>query len=391
MSGTDDVIIVGAGPAGSLAALVLARAGARVRLVDRATFPRPKLCGDTVNPGAVETLRRFGLADSLEVRSLPISGMILTGLRGTVVRSLYGEGNTGSPVQGWAVSRRILDSELVAAAIDAGAQFDERVSVEGPILANSRAGSYVRGVLVRGRSGKSVNLPAAVTIAADGRRSLIARKLGLARSTRYPRRWVVGGYFDAVEALSSFGEMHVRQDHYIGVAPVPEGLANVCVVSPVRSRFAEPEILLRQTVASDPVLAHRFLRAKLVGQVTSLGPMGVDGGGAGLPGLLLAGDAAGFIDPITGDGVRFALRGGELAALTALWMMETGCQDGHERLRRLRATDFSCKWRFNRAVRAVVGSTLGVAAGSMVADLLPGVLRRVVEYAGDTQLCRLSR
>jgi flavin-dependent dehydrogenase len=105
----------------------------------------------------------------------------------------------------------------------------------------------------------------------------------------------------------------------------------------------------------------------------------------------LAGDAAGFIDPITGDGVRFALRGGELAALTALWMMETGCQDGHERLRRLRATDFSCKWRFNRAVRAVVGSTLGVAAGSMVADLLPGVLRRVVEYAGDTQLCRLSR
>ena len=84
--------------------------------------------------------------------------MILTGLNGTVVRSSYGGGNTSGRVQGWAVSRRILDAELVAAAVDAGAQFDERVSVEGPILASSRAGSYVRGVLVRGRSGKSVHL-----------------------------------------------------------------------------------------------------------------------------------------------------------------------------------------------------------------------------------------
>src|SRR2546428_7105462 len=74
-----DVLIVGAGPAGSVAATVLARAGARVRLVDRATFPRHKLCGDTVNPGTLALLRRLGLSAHIEERGLPVVGMRLTG------------------------------------------------------------------------------------------------------------------------------------------------------------------------------------------------------------------------------------------------------------------------------------------------------------------------
>ena len=66
-----DVLIVGAGPAGAVAATVLARAGARVRIVDRATFPRDKLCGDTVNPGTLALLRRLGLAAAIDARGLP--------------------------------------------------------------------------------------------------------------------------------------------------------------------------------------------------------------------------------------------------------------------------------------------------------------------------------
>src|SRR5438034_642089 len=77
-----DVLIVGAGPSGAVAATVLARAGARVRLIDRATFPRDKLCGDTVNPGTLAILRRLGLATSIEDRGLRIEGMRLTGENG---------------------------------------------------------------------------------------------------------------------------------------------------------------------------------------------------------------------------------------------------------------------------------------------------------------------
>jgi menaquinone-9 beta-reductase len=75
----DDVVIVGAGPAGSLAAIILSRAGLRVRIFDRARFPRPKLCGDTLNPGALRTLARLLSIDTLRTSALPIDGMLLTG------------------------------------------------------------------------------------------------------------------------------------------------------------------------------------------------------------------------------------------------------------------------------------------------------------------------
>src|SRR5262249_31421791 len=96
-----DVLIVGAGPAGTVAATVLARQGARVRIVDRARFPRDKLCGDTVNPGTLALLRRLGMADRIEARGLPVDGMIVSGGDGVVVRGAYPEG-----LQGRAIVRR---------------------------------------------------------------------------------------------------------------------------------------------------------------------------------------------------------------------------------------------------------------------------------------------
>ena len=132
MGSAADVVIAGAGPAGSLAALVLARAGAKVQLLDRATFPRAKLCGDTINPGAVAVLRRLGLAERIQRHGLPVDGMVLTGLCGVVVTSSYGR--NGTMPRGWAMSRRVLDAELVAAAVDAGVRFDEGVVVRGPIV-----------------------------------------------------------------------------------------------------------------------------------------------------------------------------------------------------------------------------------------------------------------
>ena len=376
-----DVAIAGAGPAGAVAAVVLARAGARVQLIDRAPFPRQKLCGDTINPGAVQLLQRLGLADGLRLHGVPIDGMIVTGLYGVAVPGSYAR--NGAAAQAWSMTRRDFDAGLVEAAVEAGAAFDERVSVRGPIVRDEAVGPRVGGLVVGGRNGKPVQLPATVTIAADGRRSVLATTLGLTRPTKHPRRWVVGGYFAGVESLHAMAEMHIRRDHYIGVAPVPRGLANVCVVSPVRNRFARPTALLCSVVAADPVLKDRFAAARLVGPVVSLGPMGVDASAAGLSGLLLAGDAAGFIDPVTGDGVRFALRGGQLAARAALSMLKSGRSDGHEQLARWRAAEFGGKYRFNRAIRVLVGSRVGVSAGSLGAAVLPGVLRRVIAYAGD--------
>src|SRR5689334_19366554 len=128
MNVIDDVVIAGAGPAGSIAALVLARAGVRVRLLDRARFPREKLCGDTLNPGALALLDQFGIGEDVRARALPIAGMTVTGPGGASVSAAYpGE------LCGAAISRKDLDLLLVAAATAAGASLDQEVSVRDPL------------------------------------------------------------------------------------------------------------------------------------------------------------------------------------------------------------------------------------------------------------------
>ena len=116
-----------------------------------------------------------------------------------------------------------------------------------------------------------------------------------------------------------------------------------------------------------------------------LGPLAIECSTAGRPGVLFAGDAAGFIDPMTGDGLRFALRGGELAALEALRALERGPGDAHIRLARARAREFGTKWRFNRVLRALAGSPGAVRAAGRVAAWMPSWVESAVLYAGDVR------
>ena len=371
-----DVLVVGAGPAGAIAALVLARAGVRVTLLDRATFPRDKLCGDTVNPGALSILRRLHLEAATE-GGRPVEGMVVTGERGVRVTGSYGNGQ-----QGIALPRRVLDQRLVAAAVAAGATLHEGVLAQGPLHGRDGAVAGVEAVL---SSGVRERYNAAVTIAADGRASRIAHTLGLARTPSRPRRWAVGAVFSGVTGLTAYGEMHVRADRYVGVAPLPDGYTNSCVVTADRAALKTRGLLLA-TLRSDPVTADRFASARIVAGPSVLGPLALDVRGAGVPGLLLAGDAAGFVDPMTGDGLRFAFRGGELAAEEALRALAEGWHDAHVRLDRARRREFAAKWRFNRALRALVASPRAVAAAGAGARLTPGVLQRIVRYAGDVAL-----
>ena len=397
-----DVVIVGAGPAGTVAAIVLARAGARVCIIDRATFPRDKLCGDTVNPGTLARLRRLGLDGGLDARALQVCGMRLTGEGGVVVEGRYPHGQFGR-----AIVRRDLDWMLLEQAMAVGCELESGVTVRGAIIAERRGVRTVGGVTVGARS-----IPARVTIAADGRHSTIAFGLGLASHPARPRRWAIGGYFDGAcplapsqlrasselapsylragleqdDRTATLGEMHVRRNCYIGVAPVPGGLTNVCLVRPSGAgdaAFADPAGLLTRALAGDPQLRDRFADARLVAPPVVLGPLAVDPPRTTIDGLLFAGDAAGFIDPMTGDGLRFAVQGGELAATAALRALEHGWTGVHARLAAERWRAFGSKWRFNRAIRLLVSSPRSVDAAAFAARLAPGVLRAVIACAGD--------
>jgi flavin-dependent dehydrogenase len=378
----DDVIIVGAGPAGAVAAVVLARAGARVRLLDRAAFPRHKLCGDTINPGALMALRDLDLAAPIDASGLRIDGMRVTGPTGVAIEGRYPHG-----LYGYALVRRDLDWALLQQAIAVGVQFESGVAVRRAIVDTSRATRCVAGVAV-GVHGHARDLRAPVTIAADGRRSTLAFALGLARHPPRPRRWAIGAYYENVRGTSSLGEMHVRRGRYIGVAPLPGGMTNVCLV---RTIYPKPDpffaTLLVDELARDPWLRDRFADARLARPPTVLGPLAVDVTSDTVAGLLLAGDAAGFIDPMTGDGLRFAIRGGVLAAAAALEALTHGWNGVHDRLAVARRREFAAKWRFNRALRFVVARPSIVHGSALAARVLPGVLRRVISTAGD---CRVA-
>lgn len=375
----DDVVIAGAGPAGAFAAAILARAGLRVRVFDRARFPRHKLCGDTLNPGALEVLRRHADLTTLIEQSEPFDGMWLTGPGGVRVRGAYGGGVTGR-----SITRKVLDQWLIDNAIAAGATIEQEVVIRDVAMSDGRAA----GVVAIGRDGHALKHPARMVIAADGRRSAIAIGRGLSRQPQWPRRWAIGAYFTGVSDMTRMGEMHVRSGHYIGVAPVPGGLTNACLVVPHSSGdlpLAQPSEALHRALHADPELSVRFASARAIGPAVMLGPLAVDATGAGEPGLLLAGDAAGFIDPMTGDGLRFALMGAELAAAVVKEVFEGSLpvDRAHLVLAGRRHDAFAAKWRFNRTMRALVASPASVTLSATTARVLPGVFARMINYAGD--------
>jgi flavin-dependent dehydrogenase len=291
-------------------------------------------------------------------------------------------------LSGAALIRRELDQWLLEAAVDAGARFDPGISVRGPIL--SERPFRVNGV--RGTCGdREYEFRAPVVVAADGRASRLASKLNLSRSGRSPRRWAYGAYFTEVDGLTTHGEMHIRTDGYVGLAPLPGALANVCVVRGWRNLAAgqNPEQLIAHSISRDAVLADRFARARRVSDIAVLGPLAVDAWAAGCHGLLLAGDAAGFVDPMTGDGLRFAISGGELAAQAALVELERGTP-ACDRLLSWRLREFKGKWRVNRALRALVGSPRALSCAALAARAWAAPVERLVGVAGDVGIARRS-
>jgi flavin-dependent dehydrogenase len=383
MARTDDVVIAGGGPAGALAACLLARRGARVTLVDRSRFPREKLCGDTLNPGALALLGRHFDVTPLRQLGCAIDGMLLTGPGGVRVRGEYGAG-----VKGLGITRDRLDAWMVEQAVAAGARLVDETTVLAP---DRQPDGTVTGFGARHRAGQVMRFCGRITLGADGRRSRLGQSCGLTRTPASPRRWAIGAYFAGVEGLSAFGEMHVRDGHYLGVAPTRDGRANACLVqpqSPNEAPWREPAAMLVSRLRGDAVLGPRFRHARLATSPIVLGPLAVDTPVPGCAGLLLVGDASGFIDPMTGDGIHLALQGAELAVEVVDEVLEgrLPASGAHRSFAEQLRHRLGRKRTFNRSLRALVGSPNAVRASAYGARLWPAAFHAVIRYAGGAPL-----
>jgi menaquinone-9 beta-reductase len=318
-----EVLVVGGGPAGSTTAALLARRGHDVLLLDRAAFPREKACAEYLSPGVVDVLERIGALNAIRQADVawPRGMRIQTQHAGVDIT--YPTSDAGSRGRcSLGIPRSLFDTLLLNHARASGARVQERTFVTGAVV---EAGQ-VTGVRARAATGDTshgssenagaVTLRARVVVAADGLRSAVVHSLGLERPVRWPRRLGLVARYAGVRALGNTGEMHVGHRLYCGLAPVGGDLVNVGLVGEMGSRHAgeSREQLFERRLGELPGATRTLAGARRVTSVRGVGPLARRVRQVTGPGYLLVGDAAGFLDPFTGEGVYRALRGAELAA-----------------------------------------------------------------------------
>ena len=358
-----DVVVVGAGPAGSVTALLLARRGIRVLLLDRARFPRDKPCSEYLTPETTRVLERLGegILPAVEA-SAPAR---LTGMRivtpdgsSAVGRFRPGPGYAPPRPYGFALPRTTFDRILVDAAVGAGVELREEATVND-LLRDTGAVNGVRTGEAGG--GKREELRTRIVVGADGLRSVVARRLGYRRSGP-PRRIAYSAHAALVAGVGDVGEMHIGAAGYVGMGPIGNGETTVALVVPAARaarELTDPRGFV-QALDRFPGLRGRFRADRLTRPVLATGPFAQWSRRSTADGALLVGDAADFFDPFTGQGIYSALRGAELAADTIADALAAGGAGPIpafrlEPYRRGRRRVFGGKWVLERLIGAGVG------------------------------------
>ena len=324
---TYDLIIVGGGPAGAAAALYAQRYGLATLLLDKQCFPRDKICGDALSGKAVAILHELGLFE--EVRHLPGAAItrIVFGSPDATAASIdlrrydLRDALTGRvlPMEGFVIRRAVFDDFLFTQARAAAAHTLEGFAVRALL----REGEQVCGVRGRTADGTCLDFRAPLVLGCDGFNSIVARQSGLYRHES--RAWMVAlrQYFEGVAGLSNQIELHFIDEvrpGYFWIFPLEGRRANVGIGMEhrvIKARGIDLKEVLAAAVAS-PTFETRFSDARpLEAPVGWNLPVGSRRRPAHGNGFLLLGDAAGLIDPFTGEGIGNALYSARFAVETA--------------------------------------------------------------------------
>ena len=298
-----DVLIAGGGIAGSSLAIMLGRKGFAVQLFERAQYPREKPCGEGLMPGGVAVLDHLNVTDS-------VGGTRFIGVRyhcnGRTVEGNFprqaGYGQTGIGQR-----RRVLDHVLYSeAAATPGVRIHTGSRVEGPVVENGR----VRGLIVEGK-----RMLAPLVVGADGMHSTIRQKLGLSSPPRRGR-FGIRAHFRLLERReqSDRVEIFVAKGKEIYVTPLPDHEINVIALGEAGTYRADAKVSLLQRCEEFPELASLMEGAEQVSATIGASPLTGRAIAGVTPGAVLLGDAAGFVDPVTGGGMTQALMAAELLA-----------------------------------------------------------------------------
>ena len=320
-----DVIIAGAGPAGSSAAIHLAGAGARVLLVEQKKFPRAKLCGEFISPECLKHFELLGVAD----RMLSAGGVSVTQTvfysrngRSVKVPSSWFDNQHGA----LGLSRAEMDHRLLERARSVGVNVAEETQAAGLLNESTRQGNRIYGLQLKSEHQTS-EVTAAIVIDATGRTRALARRLSNGsnhekQQRRKPDLVAFKAHLENARPEAGTCEIYSYPGGYGGLSRVEKGLSNLCFIASarnVRERESDPERAMRELVEQNTRAYQTLAQARVHDQWLAVA---LESFGrrepAPAPGLLMIGDAAAFIDPFSGSGMLMALEGGALAASVIL-------------------------------------------------------------------------
>src|SRR5215217_5391440 len=304
---TFDVIIAGAGPAGTSAAIHLARNDLRVLLIEQKKFPRPKLCGEFISPECQKHFENLGVADDIAT-SAP------SALTETVFYST--RGHHVSIPSSWfghpaalGLSRAVMDDVLLRRARVCGVNVIEGATITD-LIQNEKT---VRGVRL-----KENEYFAPLTIDATGRARILTKKLNASEPKSRATLIAFKAHLRNTRVAPNACEIYFYPDGYGGLSTIEGDISNLCFIisaGQVRRHSSNPEVVMREMVMRNRHAAYTLEQAQPVSEWLSASWERF-GGRQPSPatGLLAIGDSASFIDPFTGSGMLMALESGELVA-----------------------------------------------------------------------------